>query len=71
MKQIYEIHLTEEEMTELFAAYAVAYTFSRDEGEMFSYAVDNFMSGNREVQMQLATKIQNIFQLKNNAKETI
>lgn len=71
MKQIYEIHLTEEEMTELFLGYAVAYTLSREEPSLFNYAAENFENGNKEIQKQLATKIQNILQLKNNAKETI
>lgn len=70
MKRLYEIHLTEEEMTELFLGYAVAYTLSREEQIGFSMAMDNFEDGNKEVQFNLATKIQNILHLKNNAKET-
>jgi hypothetical protein len=72
MKKYYELVLSQEELAELSCGYAVAYTISREEDELADFAILNFDSGNREVQNNLAEKIQLILNLcKNDAEKTI
>lgn len=72
MKNVYEIAFTEEELTELAAAYAFAYTVINEEPYLAEFALHNFKDGNRTVQSSIATKIQTILKLKlNNAQKTI
>lgn len=72
MRNVYEISFTEEELTELTAAYAFAYTFISGEGFLADIALQNFLEGNKIVQSGLASKIQTILKLKmSNAEKTL
>lgn len=72
MKKYFEIVLSREEIAELTCGYAVAYTISKQEDDLADFAIENFNSGNKEIQQSLVEKIQLILKLcEDNAEETI